>query len=958
MVASEMVGAGTRMALVGIVAVSFVSMIGSRAPCMVTSPDLFICPMLVDLGRHLPYGDGATYAAMAILAVGTTGIALIFAGQSALLRIGEFVPYPIICGLLGAVGICILKQSFAIAIVIMVAADNGQCPLTCEYQRTIVLFLPALCFGICGIVLGARYQGNPARSTLPLLALSLCIFYFCLLLLTQMGAFGLVDDNFYSQWQQALKSARACGFLFDPAILTDHSSHDSHTIRWLFTWTRLHQVHWSALLSSGFIVRVAALCLLVVLKSSLMYPAWERAFRDEYLRGGGKQMDMRRELSSIGIAQLVAALIGAFGAQPQLTTAVSLREMGARPHSLLPGATIIALCLLTNGAQALSLIPKFAFAGLLISQGWVLVLTFFLQPCFRPPRALSAAESGVVISILIAFVTKGMLVGMSIGAQLAVLLFVIKSHGFGVFKYHGSVALIRSTTQRSPFACRQLDEDGHQVQVLRLHSLLYYGNAAQLVRSIKQLLLPENDSSVRYIVLDLTLVLDLDASAADAFLVAAELCHARGATLIISGCGPKHDVRSRIERVGLQLLQVSSVHALNTDHIIRAPANLVSEDEDDTTNYISDIQFLDSSWKPAKKSPRVAWIADTFDDALSACEDALLYANESVSRPQSPISSRSRVLSLTDDDETTKILSFPQRSASDEGTSSPSKKIKSKGGFERVLRMLEHRCGPNFVDVPTLLEIEPLTRIVRFEPNDLVFGQAFQSPFLGEEDDLDGVLFIEHGICSIRREPDQAPQTCQGLGTLQGQSPVFRLLRLGPGGVVGIPELFTGRRSLGATRAETRCLVHLIPFSAIRQLMQDKPHLALALYKMLGHLLGYAFDERSEEFARTIDLLQSEPRREIIPAVKRYRANRTGAFAPHLEGAKKTRSLVSSDTLKPFTSRTIPVNSSSLAVQQQRRLPGSTLVQYNDIGDDNNRRPRGGSASLTAIFQEYPPPPC
>ena len=885
-----LVGAGSRMALMGIFVVGIFEIFGSEAPFMVVCPDLFICPLLNDIGRALENPGngadfGATYAAATVVAVGATGIVLMLAGQSALLRIGEFVPFPIVCGLLGAVGICLLKQSYAIATVVMMANTKGaKCPLEeTPFLKNALTFGPAVFLGALSVWLSSKVNGNPARSTLPLFGFCVASFYVALYL--------SVFFDFFPSSTAAIEAATACGFLFDPSILRDESAAGR---RGILEWQRIPNISWSTIaMAPRFYCDVLALCLLVVLKSSLIMPAWERAFRADYLKRQ-KQLDVKRELSSLGIGNFVAALLGTWGAQPQLTTGVSLREMGANSHSKIPALTVIVACPLlsgvVHGAAPLSFVPKFAFAGLLINQGWILVVTFFLAPCFRRPRALTAPESFIVIVILVVFVAKGMVAGLSVGAQCCVFLFAVKSHDFGVFKYHASAAIMRSTTQRSPFARKRLDEDGHLVQVLRLHSLLYFANASQLVKSIKVLLLIGNTSrgdqydreetqleTPHYIIVDLTLVLDLDASAADAFVVAAELCHARQCVLLMSGCryGRARNgtsVRERIERAGLQLVDLApgSGSILRRTHLAQVLGDVDNEEH-------HDIQFLDLSWKPTA-SPRALWIADSMDDALSACEDAILYSSEIVSSPRAGISpiahtteeENSVKLRAPSFDEAATISLLPRPDKLPQQRRAVS--LPGPSSFERILRTLEQRCGKDFVNVAILSDLEPFTKVAYYDPGDAVLREAstFQSAAL--DDDRDGIVFVESGVVSIRREPDQAPGTCQGAQI--EASPVFRMLRLGPGGVVGVPEFFTGRRSLGTTRAETKVVARLLPFRTIRRLQTDKAPVALALFHTMAHLLALAYDDRSDKLARTIDMIESTPRRDIAPAVSRMRAER------------------------------------------------------------------------------------
>jgi CRP-like cAMP-binding protein len=69
-------------------------------------------------------------------------------------------------------------------------------------------------------------------------------------------------------------------------------------------------------------------------------------------------------------------------------------------------------------------------------------------------------------------------------------------------------------------------------------------------------------------------------------------------------------------------------------------------------------------------------------------------------------------------------------------------------------------------------------------------------------------------------------------------------MRLGPGWILGAEEIASGYRSIGVLRSETPCVLHCLPFKAIRAMEETDPRLALKLHQLLGRLVVDRYDQR------------------------------------------------------------------------------------------------------------------
>ena len=71
-------------------------------------------------------------------------------------------------------------------------------------------------------------------------------------------------------------------------------------------------------------------------------------------------------------------------------------------------------------------------------------------------------------------------------------------------------------------------------------------------------------------------------------------------------------------------------------------------------------------------------------------------------------------------------------------------------------------------------------------------------------------------------------------------------MRLGPGWILGAEEIASGYRSIGVLRSETPCVLHCLPFKAIRAMEETDPRLALKLHQLLGRLVVDRYDQAGQ----------------------------------------------------------------------------------------------------------------
>ena len=210
-------------------------------------------------------------------------------------------------------------------------------------------------------------------------------------------------------------------------------------------------------------------------------------------------------------------------------------------------------------------------------------------------------------------------------------------------------------------------------------------------------------------------------------------------------------------------------------------------------------------------------------------------------------------------------------------------------GFICALRHIDEQHGMDFAS--QLEELQVHTRAV-----ELKVGQELMEVTDEEER---GLFFIEHGLMKVVRDPSYtmtrgsnaslrrkvgpnfvnqrlhnegsisnlkartatAGRECALLKATAGNhtrtSHNFRLARIGPGWVVGIIEGLAGLRNPGIHIAVTPCRLHYLSHKSLEEIEQQKPALALCLYKLISRLMARRQEMTIEQLATLHSIMTS-----------------------------------------------------------------------------------------------------
>jgi len=313
-----------------------------------------------------------------VIAIFTVGIFKFVAGKFGLLRLTDYIPYPVVCGLMAGIGFNVTYLSIELS-------------THCELQY-VLNFLPALVVGVLNIAAN-KYGLNPAISFTLIISISISVFY------------GFLFFSGYTI-QQAEDSNWIFGFKTAASRMWVYPINEApYIINGLVDFGAI----WNH--CTGDFISIASL---IVLKTSLTIPAYEKALK--------KRFNKSLELSKYGLATLISAPFGAAGTCPGITilsVIVQMKGSERIPTYLTP--IIFGLWFFTR-FSFVPYAPKFIFAGLLLSSGYHILVSWFVLPFYRIPRL----EWGIVVSIVMFFQLFGMLSAL-VNRQISVFL-ALRTH--------------------------------------------------------------------------------------------------------------------------------------------------------------------------------------------------------------------------------------------------------------------------------------------------------------------------------------------------------------------------------------------------------------------------------------------------------------------------------------------------------------------------------------------------
>jgi len=240
-----------------------------------------------------------------------------------------------------------------------------------------------------------------------------------------------------------------------------------------------------------------------------------------------READLQRELTTIGIANLVAATLGGYVSTITLNRTSLNYVAGGRGR--LSGLTVaaVAVLMLTVNPGFLAYVPKFVLGALLLYLGAQLVYEWLIDSA----RRISPIEYISLLTIALLILQVGFIAGVLIGVIIGCATFAVSASRVNAIKFSFDGSEYRSTLDRGPEELAILAKHGRQIQGMTLQSYLFFGSANRLYQQVKALFASEPEC--RFLVFDFRLVTGIDSSAMHSFTQIKQAAEEAGARLVL-----------------------------------------------------------------------------------------------------------------------------------------------------------------------------------------------------------------------------------------------------------------------------------------------------------------------------------------------------------------------------------------------------------------------------------------
>ncbi|OQR96717.1 Sulfate Permease (SulP) Family [Achlya hypogyna] len=249
----------------------------------------------------------------------------------------------------------------------------------------------------------------------------------------------------------------------------------------------------------------------------------------------GLEVDINEELKAHGISNTLGGVCGSVQNYLCYSTSALYYKCGGggRLQSFLIGA-ILSVFFFT-GPSAVAYVPRCMAGCLMIHVG----LDLCKEAVVDTYHELDLFEYTNVWIIALTMTFWGMNEGLAVGALLACITFVVQSAPAGPLRGSMSAATLRSTAWRSTADLEILDCMMRNVHVVQLKGHLFFGNIHKLSEYVATLL--ESQPQLEYLVVDFTLVVALDSSAADRLTKLKHVCSAHDVHLVFTAIPPAYE---------------------------------------------------------------------------------------------------------------------------------------------------------------------------------------------------------------------------------------------------------------------------------------------------------------------------------------------------------------------------------------------------------------------------------
>lgn len=267
------------------------------------------------------------------------------------------------------------------------------------------------------------------------------------------------------------------------------------------------------------------------------------------LQTGEDNANLDKELKLHGYSNFFSGCIGSI--QNYLVyanTVFVIRSGGNRRLAgyMLAAATFVVMMI---GPSIIGFIPIMMVGTLIFDLGWELLM----EAIWLPRKKLKTVEYLTVIIIVLVMGMYDFVVGIGVGILLAFITLVVQTSRVSAIRGCFDGDIVTSTVRRNPSQHTYLHQVGQQIYIMKLTGYLFFGTIVSVEEKIRGLLEDEcfAEKPIKFLILDLWHVSDLDYSAGEAFNTISRILDKKGVVLVLSGVDADGQLGRNLRAVGI-----------------------------------------------------------------------------------------------------------------------------------------------------------------------------------------------------------------------------------------------------------------------------------------------------------------------------------------------------------------------------------------------------------------------
>jgi MFS superfamily sulfate permease-like transporter len=264
------------------------------------------------------------------------------------------------------------------------------------------------------------------------------------------------------------------------------------------------------------------------------------------------RQDSQRELSRLGIANTIAACLGAIPCSMSLAGSQANHAAGGRgAASVLAHAIVVLVAILVLGGM-LEAVPRAVVAALMLAIAFIVIdkPTIATIRKLASGSVLNRARLATDVLVMLTVASIAMLASVPlavvVGVAIAVLSFLVNMSHSVVRRVTAGDAM-RSRRSRDTEQMELLARHGKRIAVIELEGVIFFGTADDLLARIDQCL----REGATHIIVDLARVSDVDTTGAQMLIQIHEWVRARGGMLIVSQAAAGQPQRDMLVDMGV-----------------------------------------------------------------------------------------------------------------------------------------------------------------------------------------------------------------------------------------------------------------------------------------------------------------------------------------------------------------------------------------------------------------------